>query len=39
MKKNEQSWKDLQNTIIYFNIHVKGIQEGGERDKVPEKNI
>lgn len=39
MKKNEQSRKDLRNTIIHFNIHVKGVQEGGERDKGPEKNI
>ena len=36
-KKNEDSLRDLWNNIKRNNIHIKGVLEGEEREKRPEK--
>ena len=33
MKRNEDSLKDLRDTIKYTNIHIIGVPEGGERER------
>ena len=37
MKRNEDSFRDLWDNIIYNNIHIIGVPEGEEREKGPEK--
>ena len=33
IKRNEDSLKDLRDTIKYTNIHIIGVPEGGERER------
>jgi len=37
MKRNEDSLRDLWDNIKHTNIHIIGVPEGEEREKVPEK--
>ena len=37
MKRNEDSLRDLWDNIKHTNIHIIGVPEGKEREKVPEK--
>ena len=37
MKRNEDSLRDLWDNIAHTNIHIKGVPEGEEREKRPEK--
>ena len=37
MQRNEDSLRDLWDNIIHTNIHIIGVPEGEEREKVPEK--
>ena len=37
MKRNEDSLRDLWDNIKWTNIHIIGVPEGKEREKVPEK--
>ena len=37
MKRNEDSLRDLWDKIKCYNIHIKGVSEGEEREKGPEK--
>ena len=37
MKRNEDSLRDLWDNIKHNNIRIRGVPEGGEREKGPEK--
>ena len=39
IKRSEDSLRDLCDNIKHTNIHLRGVPEGKEREKGPEKNI